>query len=261
MFKKITALLLITVMLLCCGCATQKNVEITGTDNKVIPKIENIIELQKCLFLAKINSVETVDAVFTKYNVDISSYTLFNVTITESFDGYTPTGNAKVYWLGTDDEFPTRLPIEKNESYILDCEVWVYGDEIVYLLAPYSESFPKVDIANAVTIATGETQALDVCSLDEYRTEYQNAYNNVCDRIEGFADLKAVAERYYNIFLEMNQKNSNTAFYSDAFEFEYTPSDEHIAKTAQKTLEVFNKAQALKDSDTVTKDQIAELLK
>lgn len=240
-----------------CGCTKQTDVKITGKDEKVIPKIENIIELQKSLFLATINNVQTVDAVFTKYNVDISKYTLFDVTITESFDGFTPTGDAKVYWLGTDTEFPARLSIKKNESYILDCEVWVYGDEVVYLLSPYTESYPKVDIANAVTIATSETQALDVCSLDEYREQYKNAYKNVCARIEGFDSDEATVKRFYDIFSAMNEKNGNTAFYSDGeLKFEYKPSDDHIQKTAKKTLELFEIAKTIK-----TKDDIVKLFK
>ncbi len=256
MKRRFFALILCLVMIFVCGC-TKTDIEITGKDEKVIPKIENIIELQKSLFLAKINSVQEVDAVFTKYNVDISTYTLFDVTITESFDGYTPLGNAKVYWLGTDTEFPARLSIKKNESYILDCEVWVYGDEVVYLLSPYTESYPRVDIANAVTIATSETQALDVCSLDEYRDEYKKSYDNVCTRIEGFDALESTAKRFYDIFSVMNEKNSNTAFYSDSeLKFEYKPSDDHIQKTAKKTAELFEIAKNIK-----TKDDIVKLFK
>lgn len=244
-------------MLFLCGCTSKADVEITGKDDKVIPKIENIIELQKSLFLAKINSVQKVDAVFTKYNVDISTYTMLDVTITESFDGFTPTGDAKVYWLGTDTEFPSRLSLKKNESYILDCEVWVYGDEIVYLLSPYTESYPRVDIANAVTIATSETQALDVCSLDEYREEYKSAYKNVCERTQGFDTLEATAKRFYDIFSVMNEKNGNTAFYKDGeLEFEYIPSDEHIQKTAKKTADLFEIAKNIK-----TKEDISKLFK
>ncbi len=257
MIKRIIAAILCLVMLFLCGCSKPEDIKITGKDDKVIPKIENIIELQKSLFLAKINGVQKVDAVFTKYNVDISTYTMLDVTITESFDGYTPTGDAKVYWLGTDTEFPARLSIKKNESYILDCEVWVFGDDVVYLLSPYTESYPKVDIANAVTIATSETQALDVCSLDEYRNEYKNAYKNVCARIEGFDTIEQTAKRFYDIFSVMNEKNGNTSFYSDSeFKFEYKPSDEHIQKTAKKTSELFEIAKNIK-----TKDDIANLFK
>jgi len=255
MLKRITAILLCFVMLLCCGCSkTDAEVEITGTDTKVLPKIENIIELQKSLFVAEINGVSEVDAVFTKYNVDISTYTMFDVTITESIDGYTPTGAAKVYWLGTDTEFNTRLDIKKNEKYILDCDTWVYGDEVVYLLSPYTDSYPKVDIAESVTIAISETQALDVCTLAEYRDEYKKSYANVCARIEDFDTLQSTAKRFYDIFSVMNDKNSNTAFYkSDDLKFEYLPSDEHINATAKKTAELFEIAKNIQSKEDIAK--------
>ena len=241
-------------MLFLCGCSSSENIKITGKDDNVIPRLENIIELQKSLFIAQINNVSKVDAVFTKYNVDISTYTVFDVTITESFDGYTPTGNAKVYWLGTDTEFPARLSVKKNENYILDCDMWVFGNEVVYLLSPYTESYPRVDIANAVTIATSETQALDVCSLDEYRDEYKKSFNNVCARIEGFDTIEATAKRFCDIFSEMNEKNSDTAFYSDSeLSFEYKPSDEHIQQTAQKTAELYEIAKNIKTTDDILK--------
>ncbi len=264
MFKKITATVLCLILLLCCGCSKSQStdVKITGTDTKVIPKIENIIELQKSVFVAEINGVSKTDAVFTKYNIDISTYTLFDVTITESIDGITPTGKAKVYWLGTDTEFNTRLSIKKNDKYIFDCEVWVFGDEVVYLLSPYTDSYPKVDIANAVTIATSETEALAVCTLDEYKTEYKNAFDNVCERIEDFGSAKSTASRYYDIFSQMNEKNSNTEFYKNKdLNFEFVPSDEHIQQTAKKTAELFALSETLKNSDTVTLEQISQLFK
>ena len=214
------------------------------------------------MFVAEINGVSKIDAVFTKYNIDISTYTCFDVTITDSIDGITPTGKAKVYWLGTDTEFNTRLGIAKNEKYIFDCEVWVFGNEVVYLLSPYTDSYPKVDIANSVTIAISETEALDVCTLDEYKAEYKKAFDNVCARIADFGSAKSTAARYYEIFSQMNEKNSNTAFYTDKnINFEFVPSDEHIQKTAKKTAELFALAKTLKDSDSVTLDQISQLFK
>ncbi len=262
MLKKITATVLCILTLLCCGCSKKQQIEITGTDSKVFTKIENVIELQKSLFVAQVDNVSTVNAVFTKYNVDISKYTLFDVTITESIDGITPTGKAKVYWLGTDTEFNTRLDIEKNNKYIFDCDIWVYGDEVVYLLSPYSDTFPKVDIANSVTIATSNTEALDVCTLDEYREEYKKSFDNVCSRIEGFDTYTGYADRFYEIISLMNEKNSNTDFYkSEDFKFEYVPDDEHIQKTAQKTAELFNLVKQLKDQQNGQKQQFSELYK
>ena len=258
MLKKIIAIVLCLVMLICCGCSKDgTKTKITGTDTKVLPKIENIIELQKSLFVAQINNVSKVDAVFTKYNIDISTYTVFDVTITESIDGFTPTGNAKVYWLGTDTEFNTRLDIKKNDRYILDCDMWVYGDEVVYLLSPYTDSYPKVDIADSVTIAISATEALDVCTLQEYRDEYKKSYTNVCARIEGFDTLQSTAKRFYDIFEQMNTKNSNTEFYkSEDMNFAYVPSDEHINATAKKTAELFEIAKNI-----TTKEDIAKLFK
>lgn len=256
MLKRITAIVLCFVLLFCCGCSKeeQPNVEITGTDTKVLPKLENIIELQKSLFVAEIKGVSTVDAVFTKYNVDISKYTRFDVTVTESFDGFTPTGEATVYWLGTDTEFNTRLDVAKNEKYIFDCDMWVYGDEVVYLLSPYTDSYPKVDIADSVTIAISNTEALDVCTLQEYRDEYNKSYQNVCTRIEGFDTLESTAKRFYDIFEVMNEKNSNISFYkNEEMNFAYVPGDEHIQKTAQKTTELFEIAKNIQSKEDIVK--------
>lgn len=45
---------------------------------------------------------------------------MYTVNITRSIDGYTPTGQAKLYCLGTTDEFVSRMNMKKGETYIID---------------------------------------------------------------------------------------------------------------------------------------------
>lgn len=258
MKKRIIALLLCMLLLLC-GCKN-KTVEITGEDTKLATRLENMVELQKSLFRAEVTGIETVNAVMTKYNLDISEYTLYTVNIVESYDGYTPTGTAHVYWAGTPTEFVTRVGLKQNETYILDADPWVYGDEVVYLLYPSTVSYPKMDVAGGLTIAVSDTEALSVGTLDSYKREYLDAVNAVDARIAGHSDVKNAVKRYTEIFETVLSKNSDPDFYSNPeFDFEWKPSDDFIAKTVQKSQAVYDKACLL--DENATKEQITDLMR
>lgn len=253
---------LVTVICIClllCGCDSTDNVKITGEDTKLATRLENIVELQKSLFRATVTGIETVNAVMTKYNLDISEYTLYTVDIVESYDGYTPLGTAHVYWAGTPDEFITRVGLEENETYILDADPWVYGDEVVYLLYPSTVSYPKVDIAGGLTIAVTADEALSVGTLETYKTEYDAAVAAVDSRLEGHSDIARAAERYADIFKTVLEKNSNREFYTK-MDFDWVPDDAHITASIVKSQAVYDKAQALVGAE-VTKQQITELFK
>lgn len=259
MKKRIVAILL--CLLLClCGCKKEETVKITGEDTKLPTRLENIVELQKSLFRAEITGVETVNAVMTKYNLDISEYTMYTVNIVESYDGYTPTGTAHVYWAGTPTEFITRVGLKQNETYILDADPWVYGDEVVYLLYPSTVSYPKVDVAGGLTIAVSDTEALSVGSLDSYRTEYENAQKAVDARLEGHSDIKNALSRFQEIFETVLSKNSDKSFFErEDLEFEWTPSDDFMQKTITKSQAVYDTAMAL--DTNVTAEQITNLMR
>ncbi len=259
MKKSIIAILL--CLLLCLsGCKKDETVKITGEDTRLATRLENIVELQKSLFRAEITGVETVNAVMTKYNLDISKYTMYTVNIVESYDGYTPTGPAHVYWAGTPTEFITRVGLKQNETYILDADPWVYGDEVVYLLYPSTVSYPKVDVAGGLTIAVSDTEALSVGSLESYRQEYDDAVKSVDLRIEGHSDIKNAVERYQEIFETVLTKNSDKEFFSrDDLKFDWKPSDDFIAKTINKSQAVYDKAMAL--DENTSKEQITDLMR
>lgn len=260
--KRIVALLALVLVLLC-GCDSEKKeqeVKVTGDDTTVVSRLENIVELQKCLFRAKINGVETVDAIISKYNLDLSTYTMYTVDIVESFDGYTPTGTAHVYWAGTTEEFVSRVGLKQNESYILDAEPWVYGDEVVYILYPGTDSYPKLDPADGLTIAISDTEVLSVGTLDTYRDEYNKAVKAVDARIESFSDVKNAAGRFADIFKEMLTKNSDRTIYTER-NYKWVPEDDFIDTTIAHTQEIYDSAAALAAGESVTKEQITELLK
>ncbi len=258
MKKRIVAILLCLLLLLC-GCKSE-TVKITGEDVKLATRLENIVELQKSLFRAEITGVETVNAVMTKYNLDISKYTKYTVNIVESYDGYTPTGTAHVYWAGTPTEFITRVGLKQNETYILDADPWVYGDEVVYLLYPSTVSYPRLDVAGGLTIALSETEALSVGTLETYREEYDLAVKAVNKRIEGHSDINNVLKRYQEIFRVVLEKNSNPDFYNNPdYNFEWKPSDDFIAKTVARSQAVYDKVMAL--DGTAEKEQITQLMR
>ncbi len=262
MRKRILAFILCIAIVCCSGCKKQTVTITGGEDIKLDSRLENIVELQKSLFIATIDSVQTVDAVFTKYNVDISKYTLYNVTIEHSFDGYTPTGKAKVYVLGTQTEFGSRIEMSKNEKYIFDAEPWVYGDSVVYLLSPFTVSYPKIDISNGITVALSDSQAVSAGTVDTYTDLYNDAVLAVDNRIPQFSDIKNAAVRYADMFYQINEKNSQTDFYSGGeHQFDWIPSDEHIQKTMQKSKQLCDMAALLTTADTLTKEKITQLLK
>ena len=242
------------------GCDKKaQEIKITGEDTKVMSRLENIIELQKSLFRAKITKVETVDCVISKYDFDLSKYIKLTVDIIDCYDEYTPTGTAELYWAGTEEEFASRIvPLEK-ETYIFDAEPWIYGDKTVYLLYPGTASYPRVDSADAITIATSSTEALSVGTLATYRDEYNKAKASLEKRIPDFFEAKNAAARYEKQFNEVLTKNSDKAKYTERG-YKWVPSDDFINTTVNRSQEVYDKAKSLVRDD-VTKEEIKQLLK
>lgn len=251
--KKSLILILLCFALLLCGCKSK--VKITGTDTKVTSKFQNMIELEKSVFLGQVKSISTKDAVITKYNVDISKYTVYTVEVLESIDGYTPKKEILLYHVGTKAEYPSRLNIEKNEKYIFDADLWVYGDSIVYLLSPFSVSYPKVDSSESVTIATSETEALAVCTYAQYKEQFEDAKADVLKQYPDFFDTDSVLKRYVDIFEVISQKNLNKGFYKDGG-FDFVPSDIFIDTTKNTSNDYLEKIKACK-----TTEELKEILK
>lgn len=242
------------------GCNKKaQQVKITGEDTKVISRLENIIELQKSLFRAKVKKVETVDCVISKYDFDLSKYIKLSVDIVECYDEYTPTGNAELYWAGTESEFAARIVPSEKETYIFDAEPWVYGDKIVYLLYPGTASYPRVDSADGITIAVTSTEALSVGTLATYREEYDKAKASLEKRIPDFFEPKNVALRYEAQFKEVLTKNSDKAKYTERG-YKWVPDDAFINTTVARSQTAYDIAKSLV-KDGVTKDEIKLLLK
>lgn len=263
MKKILSVLCIVVIMLSGAGCdksSSDSNKEISGTDTGLTSRLENSIELQKNLFVGKVTSVHTENALIAKYNIDITEYTVYNVTVTHSLDGITPLGDVKVYCVGTVNEFPNRIGMSKNETYFIDAQPWVYGDEIIYLLSIYTVAYPRVDIANNVTLETEDGKLLDCGTFDEYVSTYNTAYSNVSSRIEGFSDLKATADRILSIIEEIKTKNTNVDFYHDSeMGFDWTPTDEFINTTADNSEKLYNEAKRVADLETVTKEDLTAL--
>lgn len=117
MVKRLIGLILTAAVLLCSGCADSgQGQKIVGEDTAITSRLENTVELQKNLFVGEILSVATEDALITKYNIDLTKYTVYTVNITQSLDGYTPSGQAKLYCLGTTDEFVSRMNMKKGRN-------------------------------------------------------------------------------------------------------------------------------------------------
>ena len=119
--KKIITVLLIVSMLFCTvACSgTEKEPQITGTATGLTSKMENALELQKSIFICDVLSVSREDAIVPKYNSGITNYSVYNVNITESINGYAPLGEAFVYCMGTSEEFIERIGLKKGETLAL----------------------------------------------------------------------------------------------------------------------------------------------
>ncbi len=256
--KRIIGLVLI-LMLLLTGCSKQHSAgTVTGKDTEVTTRLENAIELQKNVFVGKINAIDTKDAVITKYNLDISTYTVYTVDVIQSLDGYTPLGEIKAYCVGTSEEIVTRIGMKKGDTYIIDAQPWVLGDEVIYLLSVYTVAYPRIDIAGMVTLETADGQLLSSGSLEDYVKSYDASKTAVGQRIENFADTKNTLQRVSDIFEEIYTKNSKTDFYT-SMDFKYTPSDEFIKQTADNSKKIYDECLRLLQSETVTDTDIAKI--
>ena len=97
MTKRLISLFLTAAVFFCSGCAGGQGQKIVGNDTAITSRLENMVELQKNIFVGEILSVATEDAIITKYNIDLTKYTVYTVNITRSIDGYTPTGKAVLF--------------------------------------------------------------------------------------------------------------------------------------------------------------------
>lgn len=233
--------ILAAVVLLCCGCAKEDGRRVSGEDTKLVSRLENTAELQKSIFVADILSTSVENAVITKYNIDLSKYTVYTVDITKSFDGFTPTGRAKLYCVGTSAEFMSRINLKKGERYIIDAQPWVYGGEIVYLLSVYTTAYPRVDTAQMVTLAQSETEALSCGSLSEYEAQYEAAKAAVEARVPDFFEPQNILSRFGETVSEIKTKNTDPSAYGKERGYEWIPGDEFIAQTAQKSEALFER--------------------
>lgn len=256
--KRIITALLVLCMLLCLfSCQKSAEPELTGKYEYLNTKLENDIELQKNAFIGKVLSVSEQNALIPKYNIDITTYTVFTVNVTESLDGYTPLGNVQVYWIGAASEFIKRNSLKKNETYVLFAEPWVYADEIVYLLAPYTNAYARLDKAGRVSIIDDDGKAKDCGTLEEYKQSYFDARVSLEQKIPGFFETKTTLERFISIFENVKKVNDNNWFRD--FKYDWTPDNEFITKTRDHTATVYNYLISLKNEQNLTDEHFKKI--
>ena len=236
--KKLIVSILIVLMLASCTKSNQ-NSDIKADLNSITAKIENSIELQQSMFVGTVKSVATEKALITKYNIDITEYTVYTVEVTESIDGITPLGEISVYCVGTSKEFSSRNSLDKNESYVLIADPWVYGDRIIYLLSAYEQSYPKIDTAGMVTLEQNGV-LYDCGNRQEFLKLYYDAKQRKSETNTAFYFVSSIANRYVEIFTAVNYKNSDTTIYENEM-YEWTPDAEFIKLTADTSAKVLGK--------------------
>ena len=261
--KRFVTVVCALCMLLSITACTKKPTStptVSGKDTEVTTRLENAVELQKNVFVGEILSVGTEKAIVTKYNLDITDYTVYTVKVTDSLDGFTPTDEIKLYCVGTVEQFPTRVSMVKGEKYIIDAEPWVYGDEMIYLLSVYTVAYPRVDISGSVTLETEDGEHLDCGSLENYIANYRTAVSAVETRYQGFSDTGAIASRYVDMFYTVKTKNGDKAFYTNPdMGFDWTPSAEHITRTADNSIKVYDEICRIAELETPTLDDIKSI--
>ena len=260
MMKKKLICLVVIIMLFCTGCTKSGDQKIVGTDTGITTRFENALELQKNVFIGRIESVSTENALITKYNLDITSYTVYVVDITQSIDGYTPLGQAKIYCVGTTEYFLSRINMKKGEQYIIEAQPWVYGDEIIYLLSIYTTAYPRIDTAGMVTLAQNEQEALSCGSLEEYLAEYDKARSAVEAKNPDFFAPENILERFGAYVAEIYEKNTAADAYSQDKGYQWLPDSEFIAKTSENSRQLYDRYTELESIEQVTQQQVSEFI-
>ena len=256
--KKVISLILL-ILLMCSGCAYKSEIKITDSDTAMTTRLENTVELQKNIFISEILSVETKNALITKYNLDITRYTVYTVNITQSIDGYTPVGYAKLYCVGTTDEFMSRINMKKGESYIVDAQPWVYGDEIIYLLSVYTVAYPRIDTAGMVTLAQSADTAVSCGSLTDYIAQYDAARTELSSREPDFFTPQNILARFGTYLEEIKEKNTADAYGGD-MEYEWLPDGDFIAKTAEKSNALYTEYQEFAQRGNITTEEVTDFI-
>lgn len=260
--KKIISIILITIMLFSLSaCKNEQPPEVTQSSVKGLSsKFENSLELQKSIFIGKIKSSSQTKALIPKYNLDITNYTVYNVEITESLDGYTPTGEVTVMSVGSSAEFLARLSLSTNETYILEAEPWIYDGEMVYLLSLYTTAYPKIDSADRVTLSESGKKTIDYGTKQEYAQTLNDAKQAFERKNEGFFEPKKVLERYEQIFANVRNTNAKE-WLREEFEYKWQPNMTLIAKTRTASEKVYNHVLSLKEKTDLTTEDIQSIFK
>ena len=257
--KKLIFVLLLVLLVSSCTPSKENTPPQTDGSASLTGKIANSIELQMNMFVGNIKSVNKEKALITKYNIDITEYTVYKVEVTENIDGFTPTGEIDVYWLGTNNEFVTRCGLEKNNSYVLYAEPWVYGDKTVYLLSQYTVSFPRIDAAGMVTLEESDGTLSDLGSKEEFIKEHYTEIENYKSVNENFFTPENTLSRFVDIYKTVYEKNSDFSIYENE-RYSWTPDEKHIQATADKSKEIYNALTALQSDADITIDKIKEIL-
>ena len=260
MMKKKLICLAVIIVLFCTGCTKSGDQKIVGTDTGISTRFENTLELQKNVFIGSIESISTENALITKYNLDITEYTVYTVDITRSIDGYTPTGQAKLYCVGTTEYFMSRINMKKGEEYIIEAQPWVYGDEVIYLLSIYTTAYPRIDMAGMVTLAQNAYEALSCGSLKEYLAEYDKAKTAVETKNADFFAPENILERFGAYITEIYEKNTAEDAYSEDKGYQWLPDSEFIAKTAENSRKLYDRYTELESTEQVTQQQVSEFI-
>lgn len=259
MIKKLICMSVSLMLVLCIGgCGiTDKTV---GDGSAAVTRFQNAIELQKSVFTAEVLSVGTENAVITKYNFDISEYTVYTVEITDSIDGFTPIGKAKLYCAGTPNEFKARINLKKGEKYIIDAQPWIYGNETVYLLSLYTVAYPRIDSAGMVTLAQSDTEVLACGSFSEYSAHYTEAKVAAAKDSPDFFSPEKTLERFGEFVKEIYTKNTDDSAYSDERGYAWLPEPEHRKSTAERSAALYELYSRLCESDELTEVRVSEFI-
>lgn len=255
--KRFLSILLVVLILFSVSSCKPKQKIVGKYEENLQARLENMMTLQKSIFIGKVVGVTQQDALIPKYEFDITKYNVYSVEVTKSLDGYTPLGTILVYCAGTPEQFANRISPRKNETYIFDADPWIYDGKLIYLLSVYTAAYPRIDVSGNVTVEISDTELLDIGPQQNYIKKHTAAKDALKEKNPNFFSPKETLERYISMFENIRSVNANNWFRDHAYDWK--PTEAMIQSTRDYTDKVYNYLISLKDKVDLNENDIKKI--
>jgi len=160
---------LLTAAVLLAGCQPKPK-DTSYTMEEITTTLAASVEDGHFFFAGKVTEVGTNPQMLSYYDAESETNTVYRVEVTDDFLGCMPDDPITVCIYGTKSNFGERVNLEKGQEYLFDTTLWVYGDQVVYLLPTFYQSLPQLQGEGLVYVKNG-VQAPVKGTVEDYKEQ------------------------------------------------------------------------------------------